>query len=335
MTDTYQGSGGPVLIASMAYPHLVAARNKLVREQPGRADEIEAMSARVRYLESLGPCPQCGEARWETATGLTCKNKHGAPSPAEPPAPGPASQAIGANNPPAPTSFEAVKARIDDLMTEARNWADGAVIENQAQADAVARLMDQLRRAYNDADAARKAENEEFDKGKAAVQAKYAPLIADTKSQRGCVVLAAESLKATLTPWLQKIEAGQAAAREEARRAAEAAANAAAEAARAAKPDDLASVETAQELGAAMAQAFSTAKAAETAKAHAHGGGRATGLRSFWTPVLEDPKEALLHYLARRPDQIRVMLQNLADQDVAAGVRAIPGFRIDEDRRVA
>lgn len=332
MTTThYHGSRGPVPIASMALPHLTAARDKLKREQPARTDEIEAMTARIAHLESLPPCDVCGEPQFENASGLTCKNGHSRVEAA----PGPASQDIGANNPPAPTTFETVKARLDGLMIEARNWADGATIESQAQADTVARLMEEFRRAAKAADDARKAENEEFDRGKAAVQAKYAPLIADTKAQRGVAVLALESLKAVLTPWLRKVEAEREAIREAARKEAEEAAAKAAEAARAAQPDDLASVETAAELALAAADAFSTAKQAENAKAHAHGGGRATALRSYWTPVLVDPKEALLHYLARRPDQIRSMLEEMARQDVATGVRAIPGFRIDEDRRVA
>jgi hypothetical protein len=32
---------------------------------------------------------------------------------------------IGHNNPPEPTPYEAVKVHLDDLLTEAANWADG------------------------------------------------------------------------------------------------------------------------------------------------------------------------------------------------------------------
>ena len=45
---------------------------------------------------------------------------------------------IGHNNPPA-DPFGAISAHIDDLYTEAKNWADGTPIVSQAQADEVSR----------------------------------------------------------------------------------------------------------------------------------------------------------------------------------------------------
>src|SRR3954462_1773802 len=110
---------------------------------------------------------------------------------------------IGHNNPPA---FEAIKVHVDDLMVEAKNWCDGSAIESQAQADVVAKLIDDFRSAAKAADEARKEEAKPFDEGKAKVQEKYGALIADTKGQKGQIVRALEALKATLTPWLQKLE---------------------------------------------------------------------------------------------------------------------------------
>lgn len=54
MTTHYNGSRGPVEIAAMPYPHLRAARDKLVREGLGkeRADEVTAMSARLDALDA-------------------------------------------------------------------------------------------------------------------------------------------------------------------------------------------------------------------------------------------------------------------------------------------
>jgi hypothetical protein len=75
-------------------------------------------------------------------------------------------------------------------MVEAKNFCDGAAIENQAQADTVARLIDDFRAAQKAADDARKEEARPFDEGKAAVQEKYAVLIADTKAQKGQIVRA-------------------------------------------------------------------------------------------------------------------------------------------------
>jgi hypothetical protein len=53
MTTHYQGSRGPMEIATMPYPYLLNARDKLVREgDPSRAAEIEAMTARVKELDA-------------------------------------------------------------------------------------------------------------------------------------------------------------------------------------------------------------------------------------------------------------------------------------------
>jgi hypothetical protein len=54
MTTHYNGSRGPVEIASMPYRHLCAARDKLVRDgfEKERAAEVEAMSARIAELDA-------------------------------------------------------------------------------------------------------------------------------------------------------------------------------------------------------------------------------------------------------------------------------------------
>lgn len=319
MTTTYTDSKGKALaVAGMAYPHLKSAHAKLVREQVGaaRQDEIDAMAARLAELDA--------EREREDGGDVVVPIR-------EPGKPAPPTD----NNPPELTTFEAVKERIDDLLIEARNWCDGAAIESQPQADEVSRLMAEIKKAQVAADEARKAENKPFDEGKAAVQEKYAPLIADTKGRRGVTVIALDALKTTLSAWLRKVEDQQRAAADAARQAAEAAAAKAADAVRAAQPDDLVSREEAEHLVFGAGQAEAEARRAEQAKAHAHGGGRAVGLRSYWTPRLVDPKAALLHYLATRPDDLKAFLVRLAEQDVAAGKRTIPGFEIEEERRVA
>src|ERR1044071_4924172 len=139
---------------------------------------------------------------------------------------------MGHNNPPDP--FLAIKVHVDDLMTEARAWCDGSAIETQQQADTVAKLIDEFRAASKAADEARKEEAKPFDEGKAAVQAKYAELIAETKGQTGVIPRALNALKATLTPWLQKLERERREREEAARKEAEEKAKAAAEALRAA-----------------------------------------------------------------------------------------------------
>lgn len=245
---------------------------------------------------------------------------------AEAPAP------VGHNNPPAASPYEAIRIHIEDLWTEACNWADGAKIENQDQADAVAKLIDDFRAAHTAADDARKAENKPFDDGKAEVQERYAPLIADTKAMTGKTVKALAALKAVLTPWLLKLDAEK---REQERLAREAADRAAAEAAaavRAANPDNLAELDAAEIKVAEANIAQSEAKAAANDRAHARGDGRAIGLRTSYRPVMTDRREALKHYLATQPDAIVAFVQQLAEADVRRAIRTIPGFMIEEVR---
>lgn len=241
---------------------------------------------------------------------------------------------IGHNNPPQTTPFDAVKAHVDDLMVEARNWCDGASIENQAQADEVSCLLEEVRKAHKAADEARQVENKPFDDGKAAVQAKYAPLIADTKTQKGVLVTALAALKATLAPWLQKLEEEKRQAALAAQREAEEAARKAAQAMQQARASDISGQEAAQ---AAIAEAEEAAKAAARAakdKAHATGGSRAVGLRSYWRADVSDLKEACRHYWTTNPDAFLPLIQQLADIDVRSGKRQIPGVTVTEERRV-
>lgn len=320
MITHYQGSKGPVEIAKMAYPHLKSARDKLVREgfSTTRSAEIEAMSARLAELDAKGsPEPE--------ATALEV--------PAEPDNP---RIHLGANNPPEATPFEAVRVHIEDLLTEAHNWADGTVVETQAQADEASRLIDDLRKAAKTADELRVTENEVFDKGKAAVQAKYAPLIADPKTKNpGKVWKAIDALKATVQPFLAKLEADRLAAAEAARRAAEEAQRVATEAARAALASDLGAQEAAEELVFAAKEADAQARRIENARSQARGGERAMGLRSYWSPELTDPKVALLHYVKIDPEAVKTFLLTLAKADVQRGLRTIPGFIVNEEKRVA
>lgn len=237
-----------------------------------------------------------------------------------------AAAAIGHNNPPA-DPFEAVKVHIEDLYLEARNWLDGEPITTQAQADEVGRLLDMIREAEKAADEVRKELNKPFDEGKAAVQAKFAPLIADTKAVRGKTVLAAEACKAALAPWRQEQERLRQEAAAEARRVAEEAARVAAEAARAAAADDLAAQEKAD---AAIRQAEQAHKVAAKADKAASTG---SGLRSYWSPTLTDGVVAARHYWTVNREACEAFFLSLAKQDVQAGKRTIPGFDVTEDRR--
>lgn len=247
----------------------------------------------------------------------------------------PADHQIGANKPPL-TPYEAVALQIEDLLMEARNWADGQAVETPAQADAVARLIDDLRAAERAAEEVRKVEVAPLDEARDAIQARFNVYIAPLKNKTpGKVPLAMAALKAAQTPWLLKLEAEQRAKAEAARAEAEEAARVAAEAVREANACNLAEREAAEALVVEAERAAAEAKHAESAKAHAKGDGKAMGLRSYFTPVMVEPREALRHYLVARTDDVKAFLLKLATEDVAAGKRQIPGFRVDEERRVA
>jgi len=63
---------------------------------------------------------------------------------------------------------------------------------------------------------------------------------------------------------------------------------------------------------------------------------QATGLRTYWEAEITDRKAALLHYIAREPDQFAALIQSLADKDARneATRRDIPGVKFNE-RKVA
>jgi hypothetical protein len=239
---------------------------------------------------------------------------------------------IGHNNP--PDAFKAIEAHVSDLMTEAKNWCDGSAIESQPQADAVARLIDDFRAAQKAADDARKEEARPFDEGKAAVQEKYAALIADTKAQKGQIVRALEALKATLTPWLQRLERERRAAEEAAQAEARRKAEEAAAAMRATTLADLSGREAAEALVAGAEAAQKEADRIAHEKSHAKGDGRAIGLRKSYRPVLTDPRAAVLHYMTAQRDAFLDLVQKLAEADVREGKRQIPGFDVIEEARV-
>lgn len=243
---------------------------------------------------------------------------------------------IGHNNPPVeidPTPFEMSEVEIGDLYAEAKGFLDGEPITTQAMADAVSKLIDDLRKAAKLANERRIIEKQPFDDGAAEVQARYNPLIEDGKTRKGKAILAIEIAKKALAPWLQKLEDEKRAAAEAARKVAEEAERKAREALAATKAtDDL----TAREAAEAMvreAQALEVfATKAENDKAHAKGGARAMGLRSVWRAEMTDGRAAAGHYWATRRSEVDAFFQGLADADVRSGKRTIPGFNIIEDR---
>ncbi len=247
---------------------------------------------------------------------------------------------IGHNAPPSDetTPFDMARKAVEDIYFETVLWLDGHPIENQETADGVANLLALVRKAEAQAEEARKAEAKPFDDGKAEVQARYAPLIGNTKAIKGKTILAAEALKAALAPWLdaerKRLNAETAAKRAEADRLQ----REALEALRATDTTNLTEREAAETLltVARRAEAAATAAARETPTA---GGalGRAAGLRTTWRATICDPVDAARSCWnddAGR-EAMLAFLTDWANARVRAGVRSIPGFRISEDRSVA
>lgn len=238
---------------------------------------------------------------------------------------------LGHNRPPEPTSWEAIKVHMEDLLVEAYAWADGTTVENQAQADEASRLVGDLNKAAKAAEDLRVEEKKPFDEALAEIQGRFNPYIADRKNKTpGKVWKAVDALKACVKPYLDKLEDERKAEAEKARLAAEEAVRAAAEAARAAAPSDLGAQDSAEDLIAAAHRAQADAKRIEAARPQARGGERAMGLRRTFTAIMTDRKAALIHYVTTRPDDLAGFLQTLADRDVREGKRTIPGFTVEE-----
>jgi hypothetical protein len=242
----------------------------------------------------------------------------------------------GANNPPL-SPFEAVSIHIEDLLIEARNWADGQPASNQGQADEISRLIDDLRKAGDAADDLRIEEKTPWDEKIEEIQVRYNVYIGGLKSKvknPGKVVVAIDALKAALKPYLDKLAAEKRAAEEAAQAEAARAAAAAAEAMRSAASDDLEAREAAEDLVETARLAEAAASRAAHDKAQAHGGSRALGLKKFYRPELVAPGEALRHYAVERNAELKDFLLGLAVADVREGKRQIPGFKVVEDTRL-
>lgn len=231
------------------------------------------------------------------------------------------------------TPFDLIVESIEDLIGEARNYADGSPVETQGQADDVSRIIDGLNLNAKALDAERVVEKAPLDKQIAAIQDRYNLWIADRKNKTpGKVWKAVDALKASLQPYLAKLDAEKREAERVAREAAEKAAQDAAEAMRAAAANDLQAREEAEALIADAEAAQKAAKAAAGDKAHATGGTRAMGLRSVWKATLTDSHAAAAHFWRTNPDAFTALLQKLADDDVRSGKRTIPGFDVIESR---
>lgn len=239
---------------------------------------------------------------------------------------------IGHNGAPPATPFEQSREEIEALCMEASNWLDGDGVNTQADADAVGKLLDLIRQAISRADDHRKAEAKPFDDAKAEIQARYNPLIQDGKNAKGKAVLAAETCKAALAPFLMKQEAEKRAVADAARKEADAKAAAAEELMRRTSQLALADRQRAEDLLQEAKRAEAAATKAENDKAHAKGGARSVTLRTRWRAEVTDMKEYARFVWSESHGELLTFLEELAQRQVNAGRRSLPGVTIHEER---
>lgn len=221
------------------------------------------------------------------------------------------------------TPFDEITLRIDELYDEAQNWADGKDITSQEQHDAVEKIRDAIHEAGKAADALRVEEKRPLDEQVQAIQDRYNPFI---QPKRGKVDRAKAVLGDVLAAWRKKLADEKAAAAAAAAREAEEKRRTAEEAMRASR-GDLAAREEAEEL---LADAKAAGKqAAKAGKAATTG----TGLRTYYRAELADFEAAARHYWSRNRDAFEELVTKLAERDVQAGKRDIPGVRVVEEKR--
>lgn len=231
---------------------------------------------------------------------------------------------LGHNRPPSP--FDDLAARVAELNELAAGCLFGAEIADQGQADAIAELVNDARKLEKAAADLKKAEKEPHDTAIKEIAARFKPV-------ETTLGLIKDTGKSAQTVWLRKDAEKKAAEEAEKRRDAEEAARKAEEARKAAEAsNDIEARAEAVRLAEEAQFQEAQAKKAAKDKAKASGGGRAMHLRSVWSAEMTDAQVALRHYWTDTEGKRALIetAQRLADADVRAGKRSIPGFEIIE-----
>src|SRR3546814_16960985 len=96
---------------------------------------------------------------------------------------------------------------------------------------------------------------------------------------------------------------------------------------------DLAAAENAENLREQADKAARDAAKADKTKAHASGGSRAIGLRTYYTAELVDPVAALKHYKPAQPEALKAWLLDQGQTDVTPGQTPPQGFENKKKKR--
>ena len=228
---------------------------------------------------------------------------------------------IGHNRSP----YDLAEEQITDLYDEAKQWLDGEPVASQGEADGLSKLIDMLRKARKEADAARVEEKRPHDEAAKAVQTKYKPLL--EMADR-----AVDMAKDTLAPWLTKLQAEQEEAERIAREEAEAAMKAAQEAHKAA--EGLEGMEAAEDALHAAKAAERALRAAEKAKPHAKNDSRAIGLQTVYKAEITDSVEFAKYCWQHHYAELLELMQKIADRDVKVRKCDLPGVKCITENKV-
>ena len=234
---------------------------------------------------------------------------------------------IGGNEPPVETPtdpFDAISVHLDDLYTEAGNWADGQEIENEDQAAVVERLIKDFGDAIKLAEATRDKAIEPLNDQIKVIRERWYPLIADTTKLKGKAIRARTALLAVKTKWANKLDAARAAEAERLRQ--EALAKAAeARAQLQSAPDNLEVAEAAEDLIRDAQRDLRASKQAEKPATK--------GMRTVVNVVVTDEATAMRTMWLRRRDDLLAYVLQLAEQEARmGGVRTLDGFTITESK---
>lgn len=229
--------------------------------------------------------------------------------------------AMGGNNPP---PFDAFTMALDDAYSTAKDFLDGKAIETQGEADAVGRIVSEVKKLRKDADAQRAEEKRPHDEAAKAVQAKWKPLL-----DRAETII--EAAQRPLTTYLAKLAAQQAEAERLARAEAERIAQEAIAAARAAESLD--DVEKAKALEIDAQRAAKAANKAGKAQAHVEGIDRAIGLRTYKVATVTDRRAALNWIAKHDADALTAFIEDYARR--FAPTRPMDGVEVSVERKVA
>ena len=221
------------------------------------------------------------------------------------------------------TPFDEIALEIDDLYSEAANWADGSPIESQEQCDALDKLDKDLLDASKRLDALRVEEKRPLDEQVQAIQDRYNPYI---QPKKGRVDIARSCLNPVRAAWKEAERKRKEEAAAKARAEAEAERVKAQEAIRA-SAGDLAAREAAEEQ---LATAKEAEKFANRQERRATTG---TGLRTYYTASVTDVNAAIKHYWAGRRGDFEALVLRLAQADVDRGLHTIPGITVTENKK--